>query len=133
MHPLRCAFESGLADAGPIKGSTPWKDRVPASQHTPEALRDLIDGKLVSSDARSELIELAAQVIIEEALEAERGRPGDRPQSEGDLSPAGLTGDVSVARRTGQRKVGEPAFRSSGRELSVESSAVDLRHPHHVH
>ena len=52
--------------------------RVPESQRTPEALRDLIDGKLVSSDARSELIKLAAQVIIEEALEAERGRPGDR-------------------------------------------------------
>jgi transposase-like protein len=35
-------------------------------------LRDLIEGRLVSADARSELIRLATQLIAEEALEAEQ-------------------------------------------------------------
>ena len=46
--------------------------RVPASERTREALRDLIEGRLVSADARSELIRLATQLIAEEALEAEQ-------------------------------------------------------------
>ncbi len=46
--------------------------RVPASERTREALRDLIEGRLLSADARSELIRLATQLIAEEALEAEQ-------------------------------------------------------------
>ncbi len=46
--------------------------RVPASQRTREALSDLIAGRLVTTDARSELIRLATQLIAEEALEAEQ-------------------------------------------------------------
>ena len=46
--------------------------RVPASERTREALRDLIEGRLVSADARSELMRLATQLIAEEALEAEQ-------------------------------------------------------------
>jgi transposase-like protein len=46
--------------------------RVPASERTREALRDLIEGRLATADARSELIRLATQLIAEEALEAEQ-------------------------------------------------------------
>ncbi len=34
------------------------RKRVPASQRALEALRDLIEGRLVSADARTELIKL---------------------------------------------------------------------------
>ncbi|MFQ5974418.1 MAG: IS256 family transposase [Alphaproteobacteria bacterium] len=46
--------------------------RVPASERTREALRELIEGRLVTSDARSELIRLATRLIAEEAMEAEQ-------------------------------------------------------------
>ena len=46
--------------------------RVPASQRTREALRKLIEGRLETADARSELIRLSTQLIAEEALEAEQ-------------------------------------------------------------
>jgi putative transposase len=46
--------------------------RIPASERTREALRDLIEGRLVSEDARSELIRLATRLIAEEAMEAEQ-------------------------------------------------------------
>ncbi|MDX1424753.1 MAG: IS256 family transposase [Kiloniellales bacterium] len=46
--------------------------RVPASERTREALRDLIEGRLVTEDARSELIRLATRLIAEEAMEAEQ-------------------------------------------------------------
>jgi transposase-like protein len=46
--------------------------RVPASERTREALRDLIEGRLVTADARSDLIRLSTQLIAEEALEAEQ-------------------------------------------------------------
>ena len=45
--------------------------RVPASARTREALRDLIEGRVMSADGRTELIKLSAQLILEEALEAE--------------------------------------------------------------
>ena len=46
--------------------------RLPASERTREALRDLIEGRLVTADSRSELMRLSAQLIAEEALEAEQ-------------------------------------------------------------
>ncbi len=46
--------------------------RVPALQHTREAFRDLIEGRLALADARTELIRLATQLIAEEAMETER-------------------------------------------------------------
>jgi transposase-like protein len=45
--------------------------RVPAAERTREELRDLIEGRLASSDARSALLTLATRLIVEEALEAE--------------------------------------------------------------
>ena len=43
--------------------------RLPASMHTGEALKDVIEGRL--EGGTSELLRLATQLIVEEALEAE--------------------------------------------------------------
>jgi putative transposase len=45
--------------------------KVPASERTRQTVKELIAGRLVSADARSELVRLAARLIVEEALEAE--------------------------------------------------------------
>lgn len=45
--------------------------RLPASMRTRQNLSELIEGRLSSSAGRSELVELAARLIIEEALEEE--------------------------------------------------------------
>ena len=41
--------------------------KVPASERTRQTVKALIDGRLESADARSELVRLAAQLIVEEA------------------------------------------------------------------
>ena len=45
--------------------------RIPASMRTREALQALIEGRLASPAGRSELVELATRLIVEEALEGE--------------------------------------------------------------
>ena len=45
--------------------------RIPASMRTREALAALIEGRLASPTGRSELVELATRLIVEEALEGE--------------------------------------------------------------
>ena len=45
--------------------------RVAAPERTRERLRALMDGRLGTAPARSNLVLLAAQLIVEEALEAE--------------------------------------------------------------
>ena len=45
--------------------------RIPASDRTREALSALIEGRLSSEGGRSELVQLATRLIIEEGLEAE--------------------------------------------------------------
>jgi transposase-like protein len=46
-------------------------DRIPASERTREKLKALMEGRSEAEDGRSELVRLAARLIIEEALEAE--------------------------------------------------------------
>lgn len=46
-------------------------DRIPASERTREKLKALMDGRSEAEDGRSELVRLAARLIIEEALEGE--------------------------------------------------------------
>jgi transposase-like protein len=46
-------------------------ERIQASERTRERLQALMDGKSESTDGRSELVRLAARLIIEEALEGE--------------------------------------------------------------
>ena len=45
--------------------------RIPATERTREKLRDLLEGRSEVADGRSELVRLAARLIIEEALEGE--------------------------------------------------------------
>ena len=46
-------------------------DRLPASERTREKLKALMEGRSEAEDGRSELVRLAARLIIEEALVAE--------------------------------------------------------------
>jgi transposase-like protein len=46
-------------------------ERIPASERTRERLKALMDGASDAADGRSELVRLAARLIIEEALEGE--------------------------------------------------------------
>jgi putative transposase len=46
-------------------------DRIPASERTRERLKALIEGHGERSDLRSELVRLAARLIVEEGLEGE--------------------------------------------------------------
>lgn len=46
-------------------------DRIPASERTRERLKAVIEGRGEGSDVRSELVRLAARLIVEEALEGE--------------------------------------------------------------
>jgi transposase-like protein len=46
-------------------------ERIPGSERTRERLKALMDGEGTASDGRSELVRLAARLIIEEALEGE--------------------------------------------------------------
>ena len=46
-------------------------DRIQASERTRERLKALLDGRGEATDERSELVRLAARLIVEEGLEAE--------------------------------------------------------------
>jgi transposase-like protein len=46
-------------------------ERIPASERTREQLKALMDGRAEATDERSQLVRLAARLIIEEGLEAE--------------------------------------------------------------
>ena len=46
-------------------------DRIPASERTREKLKALMEGRSEAAGGRSELVRLAARLIIEEALEGE--------------------------------------------------------------
>jgi transposase-like protein len=46
-------------------------ERIPASERTRERLKALMSGEQEAADSRSELVRLAARLIIEEALEGE--------------------------------------------------------------
>jgi hypothetical protein len=46
-------------------------ERIQASERTRERLKALMDGTGEAADGRSELVRLAARLIIEEALEGE--------------------------------------------------------------
>jgi hypothetical protein len=58
--------------AGPAK-EQPMTTRLPASQRTREGLSALIEGRLRTASAKDELVKLATQLIVEEALEGEAG------------------------------------------------------------
>jgi putative transposase len=61
--------------------------RIPASMRTREALAALIEGRLASPAGRSELVELATRLIVEEALEGEVRDALDRGYYERGVAP----------------------------------------------
>ena len=106
-------------------------------------LSDLIEGRLSSADARSDLIKLAAQLIIEEALEAEGrdalGRdyyehgaaPGQGYRNgtrKGRLKTAGGLIDCSVPQITGLAHPFKSELREhlKGHTQALEDLAVEL-------
>ena len=46
-------------------------ERIPASERTREQLKALMEGKAEATESNSDLVRLAARLIIEEALEGE--------------------------------------------------------------
>lgn len=46
-------------------------ERIPASERTREQLKALMEGKVEALESNSDLVRLAARLIIEEALEGE--------------------------------------------------------------
>jgi hypothetical protein len=61
----RLGLETGLA------GREHPMERIPASARTRERLKALMEGRAEAPEGRSEVVRLAAQLIIEEALEGE--------------------------------------------------------------
>jgi putative transposase len=63
--------------------------RVPGSHRTGEALRELMEGRRSESFGRTELVQLATRLIIEEGLEAEVRDALDRGYYEHGAEPGG--------------------------------------------
>lgn len=99
-------------------------ERVPASERTREALRDLIDGRLGSSAGRTELIKLAAQLIVEEALEAESRDALGRDYYERGAAPGqGYRNGYRQARlKTAEGAIAYAVPQITGRELPFRSA-----------
>jgi transposase-like protein len=89
--------------------------RIAASEATRERLQAVMDGKLDTADGRSELLRLAARLIIEEALEAEAGEALGRERYE-------RAAGTAVGYRNGVR-----TGRVSTAEGMLEFSAPQLR------
>jgi putative transposase len=78
--------------------------RVSAADRTRERLEALIDGRLATAPERSDLIRLAARLILEETLEGEvRDRLGRERYERADGEPAGYRNGY----RTGRMKTAE--------------------------
>ena len=78
--------------------------RVAAADRTRERLEALIDGRLASAPERSDLVRLAARLILEETLEGEvRDRLGRKRYERADGEPAGYRNGY----RTGRMKTAE--------------------------
>src|SRR3954466_4969386 len=89
--------------AGAPAGSIPMK-RVAAPERTRERLRALMDGRLGTAPDRSNLVLLAAQLILEEALEGEvRDEVGRERYQRADGEASGYRNGY----RTGRMKTAE--------------------------
>jgi len=117
--------------------------RLPASMRTRQNLSELIEGRLSSSKGRSELVELAARLIIEEALEEEsrdalgrdyyeRGGDPDRGYRNGVREGRLKTAEGMIPFAAPQIADGKEPFRSEirqhlkGRTEALEDLAVEL-------
>ena len=89
--------------------------RIPASVRTREALAALIEGRLASPAGRSELVELATRLIVEEALEGEVRDALDRGYYErGDAPSQGHRN----GHRTQRLKTAEGGFEYSAPQVA---------------
>jgi len=99
-------------------------DRIPASERTREKLRALIEGRSAVEDGRSELVRLAARLIIEEALEGEaRDALGRDYYARGATPGAGYRNGY----RTGRVKSAEGAIEYSTPQIADRSEPYRSR------
>ena len=93
-------------------------ERIPASERTRENLKALMRGRSEIADGRSELVRLAARLIIEEALEGEaRDAPGRDYYARGAAPGAGYRNGY----RTGRVKRAEGAIEYSAPQIADRS------------
>lgn len=81
-------------------------ERIPASERTREQLKALMEGRREGTNERSELVRLAAQLIIEEALEKEAAEALGRGYYEHGAAGRGYRNGY----RTGRLKTAEGAI-----------------------
>jgi hypothetical protein len=90
-------------------------ERIPASERTREKLKRLMDGVSGSEDSGSELVRLAARLIVEEALEGEaRDAVGRDYYARGAAAGAGYRNGY----RTARLKTAEGAVEYSAPQLA---------------
>ena len=93
-------------------------ERIPASERTRENLKALMRGRSEIADGRSELVRLAARLIIEEALEGEaRDALGRDCYARGAAPGAGYRNGY----RTGRVKRAEGAIECSAAQIADRS------------
>jgi putative transposase len=99
-------------------------ERIPASERTREKLRALMEGRNEVADGRSELVRLAARLIIEEALEGEAGDALGRDYYARGAAPgAGYRNGY----RTGRVKSAEGAIDYSAPQIADRSEPFRSR------
>jgi putative transposase len=89
--------------------------RIPASERTRERLKALMSGECGAADGRSELVRLAARLIIEEALEGEAGDVLERGYYARGAAPGG---GYRNGYRTGRLKSAEGAIAYSAPQIA---------------
>ena len=117
--------------------------RIPASDRTREALSALIEGRLSSEGGRTELVQLATRLIVEEGLEAEVRDALDREYYERGAEPGGgyrnglrpgrlKTAEGIIEYSVPQVAGGDEPFRSAlrdhlkGHSEALESLAIEM-------
>jgi len=99
-------------------------ERIPASERTREKLRALIEGRSEIENGRSELVRLAARLIIEEALEGEaKDALGRDYYARGAAPGAGYRNGY----RTGRVKSAEGAIDYSAPQIAERSAPFRSR------
>src|SRR5438067_2617066 len=124
MHP-RLIGETNEVRFGdrPRRRSTPM-ERIPASDRTREKLKALMEGRSEVADGRSELVRLAARLIIEEALEGEASDAvGSDYYARGATPGAGYRNGY----RPGRVNNAEGAIEYSAPQIADRSASFRLR------
>jgi putative transposase len=99
-------------------------ERIPASERTREKLRAVMEGRSEVADGRSELVRLAARLIIEEALKGEAGDALGRDYYARGAAPgAGYRNGY----RTGRVKSAEGAIDYSAPQIADRSEPFRSR------